>query len=307
LRGQHTVTVVYGRIVVGYAGDRAGRDGVLLACQLAKLTGAELTVVFPYHPLFATVTGDVAEAQAHSELKALRGDDPVLARARFRWSNASWPIHALHEIAAEQHVDVIVLGAAPERLERRHVELMERVIHGAPCRVAVAPAGYADRRHTTLLRVGVGFADTIEGRAAICEGCELVARGGGELSIIAASGLSGMLVSYAAMSPALHAAEADMHEEMRASVERVTGEIPQAQGSRVRVIDGEPSRVLLAASGELDLLVLGSRGYGPLRCVLLGSVSSAVARDAACPVLVLPRPAVAAGTVQGPRVALAEG
>ena len=71
---------------MGYAGDRAGRDGVLLACQLAELTGAELTVVFPYHPLFATVTGDVAEAQTHSELKALRGDDPVLARARFRWN-----------------------------------------------------------------------------------------------------------------------------------------------------------------------------------------------------------------------------
>jgi hypothetical protein len=40
------------------------------------------------------------------------------------------------------------------------------------------------------------------------------------------------------------------------------------------------------------LLVLGSRGYGPVRRVLLGSVSGELVRGAACPVLVVPRPGV---------------
>jgi hypothetical protein len=40
---------------------------------------------------------------------------------------------------------------------------------------------------------------------------------------------------------------------------------------------------------NLDLLVCGSRGYGPLRAVLLGSVSRVVTSAAACPVIVLPR------------------
>jgi hypothetical protein len=35
--------------------------------------------------------------------------------------------------------------------------------------------------------------------------------------------------------------------------------------------------------------VLGSRGYGPLQRVLLGSVSRAVVNNAHCPVLVAPR------------------
>jgi nucleotide-binding universal stress UspA family protein len=46
---------------------------------------------------------------------------------------------------------------------------------------------------------------------------------------------------------------------------------------------------LVAASHELDLLVLGSRGYGPLRRLLLGRVGSGVLRGAACPVLAIPR------------------
>lgn len=41
---------------------------------------------------------------------------------------------------------------------------------------------------------------------------------------------------------------------------------------------------------DVDLLVLGSRGYGPLTRVLLGSVSRRAAQDAPCPVLVVPRP-----------------
>jgi nucleotide-binding universal stress UspA family protein len=53
---------------------------------------------------------------------------------------------------------------------------------------------------------------------------------------------------------------------------------------------GDPARVLEREAGEgLDLLVLGSRGYGPVRRVLLGGVSESVVRRSPCPVLVVPR------------------
>jgi Universal stress protein family len=42
-------------------------------------------------------------------------------------------------------------------------------------------------------------------------------------------------------------------------------------------------------SGTLDLLVTGSRGYGPLRAVMVGGVTGRVMHDAACPVVVIPR------------------
>ena len=55
------------------------------------------------------------------------------------------------------------------------------------------------------------------------------------------------------------------------------------------MIVGDPVRELAAQSGSADLMVVGSRGYGPLRAVLLGSVSGRLVREAACPVIVVPR------------------
>jgi nucleotide-binding universal stress UspA family protein len=56
-----------------------------------------------------------------------------------------------------------------------------------------------------------------------------------------------------------------------------------------RLLDGDPAAELVKGSSELDLLVLGSRGYGPARTVLLGSVSRTLVREGACSVVVLPR------------------
>jgi nucleotide-binding universal stress UspA family protein len=53
----------------------------------------------------------------------------------------------------------------------------------------------------------------------------------------------------------------------------------------------EPADFLIAASQMLDLLICGSRGYGPSRAVLLGGVSRRVTAEAHCPVIVLVREA----------------
>lgn len=58
---------------------------------------------------------------------------------------------------------------------------------------------------------------------------------------------------------------------------------------RQETIRGEPASVLIERSEEFDILMLGSRAYGPLRHVLMGSVSARVMREAHCPVVVVPR------------------
>jgi nucleotide-binding universal stress UspA family protein len=55
------------------------------------------------------------------------------------------------------------------------------------------------------------------------------------------------------------------------------------------LLQDAPVRALAWRSHELDLLVVGSRGYGPSRAVLLGGVCGRLIRRAACPVVVVPR------------------
>jgi nucleotide-binding universal stress UspA family protein len=295
-----SVRAMFERILVGYAGDQAGRDSVLLASRLAGLTGAAVSVAFPYHPLLAAVSGDVAEQRARDELRAMLPGEELPEHARFHWSPSPWPIHALHELAEYEAADLIVFGAARERLGRRHVDLMERMVHGAPCAVAVAPDRYAEGEPTAIARVGAGFADTEEGRAAVSLAAALARRAGQPLQIVAGTGLSGALLSYAAGSPALPDVERRMYAETRAALERVAEKLPLEPPPALDLRRGDPAKVLADATRTLDLLVLGSRAYGPLRHALLGSVSADVMRAAHCPVLVLPR------TVAGADAALAE-
>ena len=60
----------------------------------------------------------------------------------------------------------------------------------------------------------------------------------------------------------------------------------------------DPREVLLALSGEASMVVLGSRGCGSVRSLLLGSVGVAVTKHARCPVVVL-RPAQAGAVRNG--------
>ena len=59
--------------------------------------------------------------------------------------------------------------------------------------------------------------------------------------------------------------------------------------TELTVLEGDPVERLTEASTDLDLLVVGSRRYGPVRRVLLGGVSVALIDHAHCPVLVVPR------------------
>jgi nucleotide-binding universal stress UspA family protein len=57
--------------------------------------------------------------------------------------------------------------------------------------------------------------------------------------------------------------------------------------SRVLVM-GHPTATLLAQAQGADLIVVGSRGLGGFRGLLLGSVSQQVAHHATCPVVIVP-------------------
>ena len=91
-----------------------------------------------------------------------------------------------------------------------------------------------------------------------------------------------------------HEAEELLLEDLQASLRDAAAPL-QAPDRIVetRVVRGRPASALLdeASAMQPDLIVIGSRGHGPLATVLVGSVSTEVADHAPCPVLVARGPA----------------
>jgi nucleotide-binding universal stress UspA family protein len=100
------------------------------------------------------------------------------------------------------------------------------------------------------------------------------------------------------------AGRADPAELAQAQREVIEGHLEEARESlpagvtaTTTVLTGDPAEELRHASSELDLLVCGSRDYGPVSSVLAGGVSKVLMHGAACPVMVVPRGSVAAPPV----------
>ena len=153
--------------------------------------------------------------------------------------------------------------------------------------MAIAPAGFAAREAHNLVRIGVAYDESDEATQALNAAERLAARLHANLTVVAVAG-----------SP-------EQRDALRARMERIVNEAPAALGARADVRSGEAWEELRDAARELDLLLCGSRRYGPLRRVLLGSVTARVIRDAGCPVLVIPRGAGGPLTADVSRVRVA--
>jgi nucleotide-binding universal stress UspA family protein len=80
-----------------------------------------------------------------------------------------------------------------------------------------------------------------------------------------------------------------MEPEARSALERAVAEAGDLTVElEVVVREGAPAQVLLDESQDAELLVVGSRGLGGFRGLLLGSVSQQCSHHASCPVVIVP-------------------
>jgi nucleotide-binding universal stress UspA family protein len=88
-------------------------------------------------------------------------------------------------------------------------------------------------------------------------------------------------------------------EEMLAKVEQERGK-PTTAPTSIELLNGPPAEIIEEFLRPSDLLVIGSRGIGGVRRLLLGSVSSALVQAAPCPVVVVrPEPGTEGGRPAG--------
>lgn len=84
--------------------------------------------------------------------------------------------------------------------------------------------------------------------------------------------------------------EAKQTADLRALLERAVGRLAREGRVELRPVLGRPADAIIAAAGEgADLVVVGHRGLGPVRRLLLGTVSETVLAHAPCPVLIVKR------------------
>jgi nucleotide-binding universal stress UspA family protein len=136
----------------------------------------------------------------------------------------------------------------------------------------VAPGGYWGNPRQHLQRIGVAYLPTPDGRRALDAAVPLARSAGARLRLLEAVPRGAALTARLAAEADLTAAAGGLGE---GAVER-------------RMLSGAPADALRRAAEELDLLVCGTHARGPLGGLLWPSVSARVARDASCPVLIVP-------------------
>jgi nucleotide-binding universal stress UspA family protein len=262
------------KIVIAVDAKERTLDAVALGRLLTEATHtrAVLVTVFPHSHLLRVDEPELVRErdEARATLVEL-GESEGLDLADAMVVPGVSAARELHRLSEQPGTGVIVVGSTTRGPVGRLVVggVGERLLAGAACPVAVAPRGFGDRSPAALARIGVGFDGSPEARGALDAALALARSSGARVRLITAA----------------DPPRADLQAAHDQALADLQGTV-EAEG---RFADGPAASVLAAESAEVDLLVVGSRTYGPLGAVLLGSTGGALAHTATCPLLVTPR------------------
>ncbi|MEA2253156.1 MAG: hypothetical protein QOG70_3398 [Solirubrobacteraceae bacterium] len=297
---------MFGAIVVGVDGHAGGRDALALAKRLGDLGGGELVAVHVYPCAAFPMSGrhEHVDARLRNEAHALIRCEIAevgAAGARSRVTADNSPARGLHRVAEQLAADLIVVGCA-------HRGAVGRLVAGdTACSVlqgSLAPVIVTPRLELPSLRerpvIGLGYDGSGASRTALAWAGRLADAVRGTVRVLTVAQSPGLVVcagSYGIDWDALA-------PERRAHAVQLAADAVDELGDRAtgRAIDGTAHERLRAFSEEVDVLVLGSRGYGPVRRTLLGSTSDRLVHGAACPVVLIPRAADVASESEGTAV-----
>jgi nucleotide-binding universal stress UspA family protein len=284
------------KIVIGYQPTPEGEDALALGRIFAESLDST-PIIATALPLPASLIGsaDLERALAFetAESFAVACDrlQPLIAETRALADPSA--AAALHDLAEAEYASLIVVGS-PHRGPPGRVLIggvAKSLLHGAPCAVTVAPRGFAPASGRRLRRIAVAFDGSAEAWAALETAIAFAERGEGSLRLLAVAEplRFGLFRSFAVLSTT-ESLDLERREKERI-LELARHRVPSGLQVDSRLLAGESGPALAKAAVGFDLIVSGSRGYGPLRRTIIGSTATSLIRSAPCPVLVLPRAA----------------
>lgn len=290
-------------ILAAVDADPSARDAAVLAsalCGAGHAAGADApelvlaaVVVRPRLPLPATLAGDESALRATLDAALSDVSGACAPGARTLLLSDRSPAHALREQIAREPVAAVVVGSSHRAADGEAFagRTVRQVLHGAPCAVALAARGIGERSFR-LRRIVVGVDGTPEAAAALETAATLAERVGARLELVAVAddglglrprrGPLGELAELAEWDEAVAARRDHARRLVEAAAEGLDA------STDVRV--GDPAEELGRAAAGADLLVLGSREWGALDRVVIGSTAEELLRGAPCSLLLVPRP-----------------
>ena len=213
-----------------------------------------------------------------------------------RWSRVDGrvddgdPRSVIVDTAAAQRSDLIVVGARSLGVVASALlgSVSLGVARHAPCPVLVCKGAVRPLRSATVALDGSDAArDALDYFATLPLPNELAIRLVGVVEPL-------RYPSVDSVSPHLVELMKEYEDERRSQLETVLASGSAALRGRVRKVStttlvgqAAPSILSEAAKQPSDLVVVGARGLGPVKRLLLGSVSESVLRHASCPVLIV--------------------
>ncbi len=276
---------MFNNVLVGVDGRANGRDAIELARHLVS-SGGKLTLahvrdgrVHPSHAMTAEMVAEEATA-ADELLERERAEAGV--EAELATVVALSPGRGLHELAQERDADLLVVGSTSRGPFGRAMlgDDTRAALNGAPCAVAIAAAGYSEAP-TPIAKIGVAYNESPESEMALAAARDIAAETRAAISVLEVVAIPTYAYTGLIVPPV-----AESIDELLTRANERLGALGDVDAKAVYGLTGEE---LAQFGDEVDLLVTGSRGYGPVRRLVLGSTSEYLQRHARCSLLVLPR------------------
>ncbi len=297
---------MFDNVLVGVDGHDGGRDAIALSRMLVA-EGGILTLAYVYRGDPQRWRGsrppfEVGEDERARELLKTASQDAGVT-AQLRSHGATSVGHGLHDLAETIGADLIVVGSSRRGLLGRVLlaDDTRAALNGAPCAVAIAPAGYA-REASVIRTIGVGYNGSPESVHALGVARSLAAARRAQLAA---------LTTITAPAYVLAGGAGGTEDAVALHLKKAHSDLSALENVEAHASHGRPADELGIFSDSVDLLVVGSRSYGPIGRLVHGSTSQQLARAARCPLLILTRAARAAdgasSSTEGKSAGLAPG